>query len=126
MPTKYRVLRLFLLFLALNFIIDIQAQKEIEQKKKQADSYFENKQYSPALKEYTELLNQNQKYMEIYFKYAVCLFYTEDIKKSTPYFDLVLNQTKVSFDADAYYYRGKIYQHQYNLNKAIQFFTKYL
>ena len=117
------MLRLFLLFLALNFINDIQAQKEIEQKKR-ADSYFKNQQYELAISDYRQLLAQNQKNMEINFKYAACLFHTEDIKLSTRYFDLVLNQTDVPIDA--YYYRAKIYQHQYNFTKAIQFFTKYL
>jgi tetratricopeptide (TPR) repeat protein len=112
-----------LLFLALNFIIDVQAQKEIEQKKR-ADSYFQNQQYALAISDYRQLLAQNQKNMEINFKYATCLFYTEDIKESTRYFDLVLNQPEVP--VDAYFYRAKIYQHQYNFIKAIQFFTKYL
>ncbi|MBU3658866.1 MAG: hypothetical protein FGM14_03275 [Flavobacteriales bacterium] len=120
---NYRILRLFLLFLALNFIIDIQAQKEIEQKKR-ADTYFQNQQYALAISDYRQLLAQNQKNMEINFKYAACLFHTDDIKLSTRYFDLVLNQPEVP--ADAYYYRAKIYQHQYNFTKAIQLFTKYL
>ena len=117
------MLRLFLLFLALNFIFDIQAQKDIEQKKR-ADNYFQNQQYSTAINEYRQLLAQNQKNMEINFKYATCLFYTEDIKQSMRYFDLVLNQSEVP--VDAYFYRAKIYQHQYNFTKAIQLFTKYL
>jgi tetratricopeptide (TPR) repeat protein len=117
------MLRLFLLFLALNFIFDIQAQKDIEQKKR-ADNYFQNQQYSTAINEYRQLLAQNQKNMEINFKYAACLFHTDDIKLSTRYFDLILNQTEVP--VDAYYYRAKIYQHQYNFTKAIQLFTKYL
>ena len=116
-------MRLFLLFLALNFIIDIQAQKEIEQKKR-ADTYFQNQQYDLAINDYRQLLAQNQKNMEINFKYATCLFHTDDIKQSTRYFDLVLNQTDIPIDA--YYYRAKIYQHQYNFTKAIQLFTKYL
>ncbi len=116
-------MRLFLLFLALNFIIDVQAQKEIEQKKR-ADSYFQNQQYALAINDYRQLLAQNQKNMEINFKYAACLFHTDDIKLSTRYFDLVLNQTEIPIDA--YYYRAKIYQHQYNFTKAIQLFTKYL
>ena len=117
------MLRLFLLFLALNFTFDIQAQKDIEQKKR-ADNYFQNQQYSTAINEYRQLLAQNQKNMEINFKYAACLFHTDDIKLSTRYFDLILNQTEVP--VDAYYYRAKIYQHQYNFTKAIQLFTKYL
>ena len=116
-------MRLFLLFFALNFNFEIQAQKEIEQKKR-ADSYFQNQQYTLAISDYRQLLAQNQKNMEINFKYAACLFHTDDIKLSTRYFDLVLNQTEVP--VDAYYYRAKIYQHQYNFTKAIQLFTKYI
>jgi len=123
LPSKYRILRLFLLFFALNFNFEIQAQKEIEQKKR-ADSYFQNQQYTLAISDYRQLLAQNQKNMEINFKYAACLFHTDDIKLSTRYFDLVLNQTEVP--VDAYYYRAKIYQHQYNFTKAIQLFTKYI
>ena len=122
MSTKFRVLRLFLLFLALNCIIDIQGQKEIDQKK--LENFFQNQQYSLAINDYRQLLAQNQKNMEINFKYATCLFHTDDIKLSTRYFDLVLAQSEVP--ADAYFYRAKIYQHQYNFNKAIQLFTKYL
>ena len=69
LPTKYRILRLFLLFLALNFIIYVQAQKEIEQKKR-ADSYFQNQQYALAINDYRQLLAQNQKNMEINFMYS--------------------------------------------------------
>jgi hypothetical protein len=112
-----------LFFLALNFAPIIQAQKEIEQKKR-ADNFFQNQQYSQAISDYRQLLAQNQKNMEINFKYATCLFYTEDIKESKRYFDLVLAQAEVP--TDAYFYRAKIYQHQYNFNKAIELFTKYL
>jgi hypothetical protein len=114
--------RLLLFFLALNFAPIIQAQKEIDQKK--LANYFQNKQYALAINDYRQLLAQNQKNMEINFKYATCLFYTEDIKESKRYFDLVLAQAEVP--TDAYFYRAKIYQHQYNFNKAIELFTKYL
>ena len=115
-------MRLLLFFLALNFAPIIQAQKEIDQKK--LANYFQNKQYALAINDYRQLLAQNQKNMEINFKYATCLFYTEDIKESKRYFDLVLAQAEVP--TDAYFYRAKIYQHQYNFNKAIELFTKYL
>jgi tetratricopeptide (TPR) repeat protein len=61
--------------------------------------------------------------VEFNYKYATCIFHTDDIKKSKKYFDYLLRQN--DFPPEVYYYRARIYQHEYAFSKAIEFYKKY-
>ncbi len=91
--------------------------------KKRADAAFEKKEYESAKVDYRQLLAQNQKNLELNYKYATCIFYTEDIKNARKYYDFILAKKDAVFPLETYYYLGKIYQHQYYFETAIQQFN---
>ncbi|MCX8487417.1 MAG: hypothetical protein ORN53_09665, partial [Crocinitomicaceae bacterium] len=73
--------------------------------------------------DYRQLLAQNQKNLELNYKYATCIYFTEDIKNARKYFDFILAKKDAIFPLETYYYIGKIYQHQYYFETAIQQFN---
>ncbi len=91
--------------------------------KKRADVAFDKKEYESAKVDYRQLLAQNQKNLELNYKYATCIFYTEDIKNARKYYDFILAKKDAVFPLETYYYLGKIYQHQYYFETAIQQFN---
>ncbi len=91
--------------------------------KKRADAAFEKKEYEAAKVDYRQLLAQNQKNPELNYKYATCIYYTEDIKNARKYYDFILAKKDAVFPLETYYYLGKIYQHQYYFETAIQQFN---
>jgi hypothetical protein len=91
--------------------------------KKRADAAFDKKDFETAKVDYRQLLAQNQKNIELNYKYATCIFYTEDIKIARKYYDLILAKKDVEFPLETYFYLGKIYQHQYYFETAIQYFN---
>ncbi|MEY3844127.1 MAG: hypothetical protein RL293_549, partial [Bacteroidota bacterium] len=92
--------------------------------KKRADAAFEKKEYESAKVDYRQLLAQNQKNLELNYKYAACIYFTEDIKNARKYFDFILAKKDAVFPLETYYYIGKIYQHQYYFETAIQQFNR--
>ena len=92
--------------------------------KKRADAAFEKKEYENAKVDYRQLLAQNQKNLELNYKYATCIYFTEDIKNARKYFDFILAKKDAVFPLETYYYIGKIYQHQYYFETAIQQFNR--
>jgi tetratricopeptide (TPR) repeat protein len=91
--------------------------------KKRADAAFDKKDFETAKVDYRQLLAQNQKNIELNYKYATCIFYTEDIKNARKYYDLILAKKDAEFPLETYFYLGKIYQHQYYFETAIQYFN---
>ena len=91
--------------------------------KKRADAAFEKKEFEEAKIDYRQLLAQNQKNIELNYKYATCIYYTEDIKNARKYFDFILSKKEVEFPLETYFYLGKIYQHQYYFETAIEQFS---
>jgi tetratricopeptide (TPR) repeat protein len=91
--------------------------------KKRADAAFEKKEFELAKIDYRQLLAQNQKNIELNYKYATCIYYTEDIKNARKYFDFILSKKEVEIPLETYFYVGKIYQHQYYFETAIEQFS---
>ena len=112
---------LFVCFLLFLTVQEGYAQSVIAIKKR-ADAAFEKKEYESAKVDYRQLLAQNQKNLELNYKYATCIFYTEDIKNARKYYDFILAKKDAVFPLETYYYLGKIYQHQYYFETAIQQF----
>ncbi|MEN9301804.1 MAG: hypothetical protein RL264_233 [Bacteroidota bacterium] len=90
--------------------------------KKRAEDFFAKEDYTNATNDYRQLLTYQPRNIEYNFHYGVCLYYTDAVSSAKKYFDFVIRQPEVP--AEAYYYRAKIYQHDYNFEKAIDFFTK--
>ena len=110
----------FLLFLT----VQVGHAQSITAIKKRADVAFDKKEYESAKVDYRQLLAQNQKNVELNYKYATCIFYTEDIKNARKYYDFILAKKDAVFPLETYYYLGKIYQHQYYFETAIQQFNR--
>ena len=91
--------------------------------KKRADAAFTKKDFESAKVDYRQLLAQNQKNIELTYKYATCIYYTEDIKNARKYYDLIIARKDAEFPLETYYYLAKIYQHQYYFETAIQYFN---
>jgi len=115
-------------YLFVCFLLFLTAQEGYAQSvtaiKKRADAAFEKKEYESAKVDYRQLLAQNQKNLELNYKYATCIYFTEDIKNARKYFDFILAKKDAVFPLETYYYIGKIYQHQYYFETAIQQFNR--
>ena len=81
-------------YLFVCFLLFLTVQKGYAQSvtaiKKRADAAFEKKEFESAKVDYRQLLAQNQKNLELNYKYATCIYFTEDIKNARKYFDLIL------------------------------------
>ena len=91
--------------------------------KKRADAAFDKKDFESAKVDYRQLLALNQKNIELTYKYATCIYHTEDIKNARKYYDLIIARKDAEFPLETYFYLGKIYQHQYYFETAIQYFN---
>ena len=109
----------FLLCLSVQFCY----AQSISAIKKRADAAFDKKDFENAKVDYRQLLAQNQKNTELNYKYATCIYYTEDIKNARRYYDLILAKKEIEIPLETYFYLGKIYQHQYYFETAIQQFN---
>jgi ACT domain-containing protein len=103
--------------------VQISYAQSITAIKKRADAAFDQKDFESAKVDYRQLLAQNQKNIELNYKYATCIYYTEDIKNARKYYDLILAKKDAEFPLETYFYSGKIYQHQYYFETAIQQFN---
>jgi len=73
-----------------------------------------------AKAKYRQLLAVDQKNIDFNYKYGVCIYETENKLNARRYFDFILNQT--NFPIKARFYRGKIFQFEYQFDKAIREF----
>jgi tetratricopeptide (TPR) repeat protein len=90
---------------------------------KKANDAFQSGDFNTALDEYRQLLSKDTKNIDFNYKYATCLYNTSDINKATKFYDLILNMYDPPIDS--YFYRGKIFQHNYDFQNAIKSFEKY-
>ena len=91
---------------------------------KKANAEFELGNYSSAINDYRQLLAKEPKSIDFNYKYATCLYHIDDINKAAKYYDLILNMYEPPIES--YFYRGKIYQNNYDFQKAIKSFEKYI
>ena len=112
---------LLLLFAVLHTFIAV-AQNDASLIKK-ANAEFELGNFNSAINDFRQLLAKDAKNIDFNYKYATCLYHIDDINKASKYYDLILNMYEPPFES--YFYRGKIYQHNYDFQKAIKSFEKY-
>ena len=85
--------------------------------KKEAEVLFQKQKYADAKPKYRQLLAVDQKNTDFNYKYGVCVYETENKLNARRYFDLILNRS--TFPTKARFYRGKIFQFEYQFDKAI-------
>ena len=90
--------------------------------RKEADALFLKQQYQEAKPKFRQLLALDQKNVDFNYKYGVCIYETENKLNSRKYFDLILQQGIAPIKTS--YYRGKIYQYEYEFDKAISEFER--
>ncbi|MEN9699775.1 MAG: hypothetical protein RLZZ301_973, partial [Bacteroidota bacterium] len=114
---------LALLFVVFNTlgVLYAQSMSAIE---KRAASAFDHGNYIEALPDYRQLLAQNQKNPNYNYRYGTCLFYTTDINQAAKYYDVLIAKGSIP-DPTLYYYRARIYQHQFLFRKAIEHYQSY-
>ena len=90
---------------------------------KKANAEFQAGNYNLAITEYRQFLAKDPKNIDFNFKYATCLYYTDNINNATKFYDFILNQYDPP--VESYFFRGKIYQNNYDFQNATKCFEKY-
>ncbi len=91
---------------------------------KEAADFYQKKDFNNALTAYRQLLAKDQLNPNFNFRYGHCLYEVADQNDAAKYFDLIL-ANQLTADPLVYYYRARIFQHQYFFSKAIQAFEQY-
>ncbi|MFY9309319.1 MAG: tetratricopeptide repeat protein [Bacteroidia bacterium] len=89
-----------------------------------ANSYFDNEDYSRALKAYLELYAKNKKDLNVNYRIGYCYLQVNgDKSKAIPYFEYVYSQG--NYKDDLLLHMGQAYTHAYNFEDALTFFNHY-
>ena len=110
--------------LALIFILPgYSSAQSVIQIEKRANEAFEKKQFDLAKTDFQQLLARDPISIDYNFKYAVCLYFSNDRLQSKKYFTFIASQSNPP--CENAYYLGKIYQFEYNFDRAIQWYKAY-
>ena len=115
----------YIFFIALLFGLPDHAfgQQQALLEKEAAVSYSK-KDYTSALPAYRQLLAKDQLNPDYNFRYGHCLYEVANQNDAAKYFDLIL-ANQMPADPLVYYYRARIFQHQYFFQKAITAYQQY-
>ena len=91
---------------------------------KEAATSYSKKDFSSALPAYRQLLAKDQLNPDFNFRYGHCLYEVANQNDAAKYFDLILSN-QMPVDPLVYYYRARIFQHQYFFKKAIAAYQQY-
>ena len=91
---------------------------------KEAATSYSKKDFSSALPTYRQLLAKDQLNPDFNFRYGHCLYEVANQNDAAKYFDLILSN-QMPVDPLVYYYRARIFQHQYFFKKAITAYQQY-
>ena len=92
--------------------------------KKEASISYSKKDFASALPAYRQLLAKDQLNPDFNFRYGHCLYEVANQNDAAKYFDLII-ANQLPCDPLVYYYRGRIFQHQYFFQKAISAYQQY-
>ncbi|MEN9742480.1 MAG: hypothetical protein RLZZ65_285, partial [Bacteroidota bacterium] len=120
MLRKLLLATLFLLF-SKGYLLYAQNQAVLQ---KEANTYYLHKDYAAALPAYRQLLAKDQLNPEFNFRYGHCLYEIENKDEAAKYFDLLISRS-LQADPLLYYFRARIYQHQYFFSKAKSCYEQY-
>ncbi len=97
----------------------------IEETKKQANKLFEEEDYTPAYKLFSQLVSNYPKDVDLNYKLGVCMIYSEpDKKKCIPYLQFS-NSKPDEASKETKFYLGKAYHINYRFDEAIKFYNEY-
>ena len=91
---------------------------------KEAATSYSKKDFTSALPAYRQLLAKDQLNPDFNFRYGHCLYEVANQNDAAKYFDLII-ANQLPCDPLVYYYRGRIFQHQYFFQKAISAYQQY-
>ncbi|MFM1854464.1 MAG: hypothetical protein RL164_1782 [Bacteroidota bacterium] len=91
---------------------------------KEASLSYSKKDFTSALPAYRQLLAKDQLNPDFNFRYGHCLYEVANQNDAAKYFDLII-ANQLPCDPLVYYYRGRIFQHQYFFQKAISAYQQY-
>ena len=91
---------------------------------KEASLSYSKKDFTSALPAYRQLLAKDQLNPDFNFRYGHCLYEVANQNDAAKYFDLTI-ANQLPCDPLVYYYRGRIFQHQYFFQKAISAYHQY-
>jgi hypothetical protein len=115
-----------LFFLAIFYCSDVYSQlKNEDELKKQAETYFENEDYSLAYKLYAQLVSLYPKDPDYNYKLGVCMLFTEPDKKKPYSYLQIATKNPSEAPKDALFYLGKTYHINYKFDEAIKLYTEY-
>jgi hypothetical protein len=109
------------LFIGLQHFAFGQNQAMLE---KEASLSYSKKDFTSALPAYRQLLAKDQLNPDFNFRYGHCLYEVANQNDAAKYFDLII-ANQLPCDPLVYYYRGRIFQHQYFFQKAISAYQQY-
>ena len=98
--------------------------QNLAQIQKKAESNFKALNYAAAQVEYRQLLAQDPKSIDFNFKYAVCVYYSEERNTAKKYFEFAAQSPQSPMSV--YFYLGKLNHFEYKFQKAISYYELYL
>lgn len=117
-------IKLTAVIIFLCFNIQLYAQNE-EDLKKQAETLFEEEDYTKAYKLYSQLLSNHQQDPLYNYRVGVCMIYSEpDKKKSFSYLNKAYNNRQ-ELPKDVTFFLGKAYHINYLFDEAIRFYNEF-
>ena len=125
MKNKFGSFVIFLIFL-FSFLPNTASlfAQNLAQLQKKAESNLKALNYTAAQVEYRQLLAQDPKSIDFNFKYAVCVYYSDERNTAKKYFEFAAQSPAAPSSVN--YYLGKINHFEYKFQKAISFYELYL
>jgi len=122
---KIHFVQLIIVFLLLSGAAFSQGQVKVTKIAKEADQYFEKEEYASAYVLYDSIVKSGDKNPYFRFKKgACCVFINDRVKESITILDGVHKENPK--DHIILYYLGMAYHHDYQFDKAIEMFDKYI
>ncbi len=101
------------------------SQTSEEEVKKQAETYFEDEDYTKAYKLYAQLVSTHPTDPLYNYRLGVCMIYSEpDKKKSFSYLNKAY-QNRQDLPKDVTFFMGKAYHINYLFDEAIRFYNEF-
>jgi len=98
--------------------------QNLSQLQKKAESNLKALNYSAAQVDFRQLLAQDPKSIDFNFKYAVCVYYSDERNTAKKYFEFAAQSPQAP--SSVFFYLGKLNHFEYKFQKAISYYQLYL
>ncbi|MGZ4040833.1 MAG: hypothetical protein ACXVNR_09735, partial [Bacteroidia bacterium] len=99
--------------------------KNEDELKKEASKLFEDEEYAPAFKLYSQLVSNYPKDPNYNYRLGVCALYSEaNKKKSIQYLQFAVKNIKDA-EKEALFYLGKAYHLNFQFDEAMKYYSQY-